>query len=218
MSESPDIRNNVPMYLMMGGVILLTVMATLKLQHWVGWTFFTGLVVVGSYLFWLLSESNVSTTESSKGETSKDKGTCELYAFGRLLTVFLAMAAPTICAQFGWHTLIGIAFFYFGVFFRLNAISTLGRFYSHRVRLVGEHQVIDTGPYRLVRHPAYTGMLAAHLGFVLVFFNYWAFASFILILVPAVVMRILVEEKALYELEGYPAYAATHKRIVPFIW
>jgi protein-S-isoprenylcysteine O-methyltransferase Ste14 len=218
MSESKDIRNNVPMFLMMGGVILLTIMATLKLQHWQGWMFFVGVVLVGSYLFWLLSESNVSTTEAAKGETSKDKGTCELYAFGRLLTVFLAMAAPTLCGEFGWHTLFGIVFFYFGIFFRLNAISTLGRFYSHRVRLVGEHQVIDTGPYKLVRHPAYTGMLAAHLGFVMVFFNFWAFAAFALILVPAVVMRILVEEKALYELPGYPAYAETHKRLVPLVW
>jgi len=111
-----------------------------------------------------------------------------------------------------------VALFYFGVLFRLNAIETLGRFYSHRVRLVGEHQVVDTGPYRYVRHPAYTGMITAHLGFVLFFFNYWAFASWLLVLVPAVVMRIKVEEQALHELPGYTDYAATHKRLFPGIW
>ncbi len=217
MNTSNDFRNQLPKYLMMSGIILLTVLATLKLQHWQGWPFVLGLVVTGSYLFWLLSESNVSATESSKGQTSKDKGTCELYAFGRLLTVLVAMALPTQW-QGGWVTALGVLLFYFGVFFRLNAIHVLGRFYSHRVRLVGEHQVVDTGPYKAVRHPAYTGMLCAHLGFVLVFFNYWALAACLLVLVPAVVMRILIEEKALMTLPGYPAYAEAHKRLIPLIW
>lgn len=217
MNASQDFRNRVPQYLMMSGVILLTVLATLKLQYWQGGAFLVGILVIGSYLVWLLSESSVSASESSKGQTSKDKGTCELYAFGRLLTVLVAMAMPTIW-QGGWATALGVALFVFGVLFRLNAIQVLGQFYSHRVRLIGEHQVVDTGPYRIVRHPAYTGMLCAHLGFVLVFFNYWALAACLLVLFPAVVMRIRIEEEALMTLPGYPAYAQAHKRLIPWIW
>lgn len=215
---SASFRNNLPKYMMLGGIIALTVLATLKLQHWTGLMFMVGVFMVGSYLVWLLSESDVSATEDSKGDTSKDKGTCELYAFGRFLTVFVAMGTVTHWVEMSLISWLGLALFIFGVLFRLKAISTLGRFYSHRVRLVGEHRIIDTGPYQYVRHPAYTGMLTAHFGFVLFFYNPWAMAAFLLVLLPAVVMRIKVEEVALYELEGYSAYADTHKRIFPLVW
>lgn len=211
-------RNNLPKYMMLSGIIALTVLATLKLQHWTGLIFLLGLFMVGSYLVWLLSESDVSATEDSKGDTSKDKGTCELYAFGRFLTVFVAMGVATESQALDLLSWLGLALFIFGVLFRLNAINTLGRFYSHRVRLVGEHRIINTGPYQYVRHPAYTGMLTAHFGFVLFFYNPWAMAAFLFVLLPAVIMRIKVEEVALYELDGYPEYAATHKRLFPMVW
>jgi protein-S-isoprenylcysteine O-methyltransferase Ste14 len=216
--KSASFRNNVPKIMMLVGIVALTVLATLKLQDWSGLLFYLGIALIGSYLVWLLSESNVSTTEDSKGETSKDKGTCELYAFGRFLTVLTAMAATTEWQQMNLIAGFGLALFIFGVLFRLYAINTLGRFYSHRVRLIGEHRIIDTGPYRYVRHPAYTGMLTAHLGFVLFFYNPWAMAAYLFVLLPAVVMRIKVEEVALYELEGYPTYADDHKRILPLVW
>jgi protein-S-isoprenylcysteine O-methyltransferase Ste14 len=215
---SGSFRNNLPKYMMLAGIIGLTVLATLKLQHWSGLMFWLGAFMVGSYLVWLLSESDVSATEDSKGDTSKDKGTCELYAFGRFLTVLVAMAAVTHWQEMSLIAWLGLALFIFGVLFRLKAINTLGRFYSHRVRLIGEHRIIDTGPYQYVRHPAYTGMLTAHFGFVLFFYNPWAMAAFLLVLLPAVVMRIKVEEVALYELNGYAAYAETHKRIFPLVW
>ena len=46
-----------------------------------------------------------------------------------------------------------------GVALRVGAIRTLGRMYSHRARLAGEHQLVTTGPYRWVRHPAYAAIL-----------------------------------------------------------
>jgi protein-S-isoprenylcysteine O-methyltransferase Ste14 len=52
------------------------------------------------------------------------------------------------------------------------------RFYSHEVRTIGDHQVIDRGPHRLLRHPAYL-----------------------------VVWRIRVEEPVLMRIPGYPEYA-----------
>ncbi|OUS28892.1 hypothetical protein A9Q99_10975 [Gammaproteobacteria bacterium 45_16_T64] len=213
-----DMRNNVPLFLMHSSVVLFTVLATLKLQHWEGIMFGLGVLTVGGYLSWLVSESSVSLTESDKGETSKDKGTCELYAFGRALTVATALWAPTLWVSFNWVMGLGLVIFVFGVLFRLNGIKTLGEFYSHRVRLVGDHKVIDTGPYQFVRHPAYTGMLASHFGFVLFFYSPWAMAAFLFVLVPAVITRIRIEERALFELDGYPEYAATHKRLVPLVW
>src|SRR5204863_385897 len=112
----------------------------------------------------------------------------------------------------------GIGVFLAGVAFRLAAIRELGRFYSHRVRLTDGHKIVDTGPYRLVRHPAYTGMLLAHAGFVMSFFHPVALAILLGVLLPAVVLRIRVEERALMTLDGYAAYGAGRKRLVPLLW
>lgn len=213
-----NFRNHVPLYTMLSAIVLFTHFATLKLQHWNGTMWAIGMVAGLGYIVWLISEANVSVTEQSKGETQKDRGTCELYVFGRFLTVFSAIILTTQWQQFSVTMLIGLALFAGGIAFRLNAIDTLGKFYSHRVRLIDEHTVIDTGPYQWVRHPAYTGMLVSHFGFVLVFFNIYAFLALALVLLPAIVQRIKVEEVALLELPGYANYAESHKRLIPGIW
>lgn len=217
-STQSDFRNRVPLYTMLGAIVIFTHIATLKLQHWEGTMWLSGMIAAVGYIIWLISEANVSITESGKGETQKDRGTCELYVLGRILTVFSAIILGTQWQEFNFSMLLGLILFAGGIAFRLNAIDTLGKFYSHRVRLIDEHSVVDTGPYQWVRHPAYTGMLIAHLGFVLVFFNLYAFMAWLLILLPAIVKRIKVEETALYELPGYSQYADSHKRLIPGIW
>lgn len=217
-STPSDFRNRVPLYTMLGAIVIFTHIATLKLQHWDGAMWLSGMIAAVGYIIWLISEANVSITESGKGETQKDRGTCELYVLGRILTVFSAIILGTQWQEFNLSMALGLVLFAGGIAFRLNAIDTLGKFYSHRVRLIDEHSVVDTGPYQWVRHPAYTGMLIAHLGFVLVFFNLYAFMAWLLILLPAIVKRIRVEETALHELPGYSQYASSHKRLIPGIW
>lgn len=213
-----DFRNRVPLYIMLTCIVVFTHFATLKVQNWSGSMWLVGVVACLGYLLWLISEAKVSITEPDKGETQKDKGTCELYVFGRFLTVFSAVIVETQWSQINSIMVLGLVLFFAGIAFRLIAIETLGKFYSHRVRLVDEHQIIDSGPYRWVRHPAYTGMLLAHFGFVLVFFNIYALLALSLVLLPSIVKRILVEEVALMELPGYGSYAECHKRLVPGIW
>lgn len=213
-----NFRNQVPLYTMLSAIVLFTHFATLKLQHWEGMMWLIGVITGLGYIAWLIAEANVSITEQGKGETQKDKGTCELYVLGRILTVFSAIIFATHWQSLTITMVAGLILFAGGVLFRLNAIDTLGKFYSHRVRLIDEHTVVDTGPYQWVRHPAYTGMLVSHLGFVLVFFNIYSVLALTLILLPAIVKRIKVEETALMELPGYANYAESHKRLIPGIW
>jgi len=137
---------------------------------------------------------------------------------GRALTMLTALAFPTRWTSAGPWMVAGFAVFIAGVAFRLIAIRTLGKFYSHRVRVMGDHQVVSNGPYRLVRHPAYTGMLTAHLGVVIFFFNPFALASLLLMLLPAMIVRIRIEERALFELQGYSEYATDRNRLLPLLW
>ncbi|TAL33144.1 MAG: isoprenylcysteine carboxylmethyltransferase family protein [Spirochaetes bacterium] len=110
---------------------------------------------------------------------------------------------PLLCA--------GAYAFAAGLGLRVGAIFTLGRFYSHSVRTVEGHRIVDGGPYRVVRHPAYAGVVAF-------FFSVPALAVYLAWLVPAIVLRILVEERTLMGLDGYREFASSRKRIIPGIW
>jgi protein-S-isoprenylcysteine O-methyltransferase Ste14 len=213
-----NLRNRLPLIFAVSFAIAIALLAYRKLAAWHGSMLVAGCVFLATYVLWLLLESRVALTETKKGETRVDRGTCEAYALGRALVVLTALAVPTQWTAPGPWMLAGFAVFALGVTFRLVAIRTLGKFYSHRVRVMGDHQVVQSGPYQLVRHPAYTGMLTAHLGVVIFFFNYYTLAALLLVLLPAMITRILVEEQALFELPGYPTYAARRDRLLPLVW
>ena len=173
---------------------------------------------VAIYLVWGGLESwLVSAREVSLPDAKDDKGSCEMYALAQGLTVMLAVLLPG--ARFSLlASAVGLAILVGGAGFRLSAILTLGRFYSRRVRLLASHRVVTTGPYRLVRHPAYLGTLAGHLGFILVFGHWAPLLIWAVLFIPMVVRRIVVEEPVLFELEGYSEYARGRKRLLPFVW
>jgi protein-S-isoprenylcysteine O-methyltransferase Ste14 len=81
------------------------------------------------------------------------------------------------------------------------------------------HSVITTGPYRLVRHPMYAGIIPYLLGVPLLLGS-WLGLALAPLLIVVLGIRALLEERALRaELEGYDAYAAEVRyRLVPHIW
>lgn len=176
------------------------------------------LLFIGSYLLWILLEFKTAKSETQKGTRTADFGTCEVYALGRMLTLLSGLLFYNEWAELTPRHIIAYALFIAGFSFRLYAIHTLGRYYSHIVRKVEGHRIISSGPYRLLRHPAYTGMILANLGVALFFFNPVTVCIYAGILIPAIIIRIRIEERTLYEIEGYESYARHRKRIIPFIW
>ena len=69
-----------------------------------------------------------------------------------------------------------------------------------------------------IRHPAYAGMIIAYFGIVLYFCNLVTLLIFFLALIPAILLRIFVEEKTLFTIKGYSNYAESRKRLTPLIW
>ena len=212
------LQPHVPTILFGISAVLWVVLSWFKLVDWSGLQQLAGIAVMVVYILWLLLESKVSTAEAGKGHTQKDKGTLEYYALGRIATVTAALALPTFWTEFNAYAALGIALFVAGIAWRLVAIRTLGKFYSHRVRQVSGHTIVNTGPYRFMRHPAYTGMLISHLGFVLFFYNHIALALLLVFFIPTVVARILVEEKMLFDIPGYKEFAQGRPRLLPFVW
>lgn len=183
----------------------------------------TGLAVVQTvtlvlYLGWLLAETPTTVRSSRRAETATDRGTVNVYATFRLATLLTALFVPGDWDSYQPWMPAAVAVFALAVGFRLWAITALGRFYSHRVRITGDHQVIEHGPYRLVRHPAYTGMAVAHAAFVLLFLNPFSAGVLVALLLPTLVVRIMIEEKVLLRLPEYAGFAAQRKRLIPWVW
>jgi protein-S-isoprenylcysteine O-methyltransferase Ste14 len=80
--------------------------------------------------------------------------------------------------------------------------------------------VVAKGPYRVLRHPSYTGLLLALAGVGLASANWVGLAGMALLPLTAILWRIHVEEGALMTTLGdrYRCYAAQHKRLVPLVW
>ena len=130
---------------------------------------------------------------------------------GSLLVVIaayvLAMPAAWYFAYFDrwaafqpWSStvfLAGLALVWAGMALRLWAVLVLGRFFRITVLVQDEHRLVDTGPYRLVRHPAYTGSLLTMLGLGLAMGNWLSLAAMVLVPLAAYAYRIRVEEQAL---------------------
>jgi protein-S-isoprenylcysteine O-methyltransferase len=114
----------------------------------------------------------------------------------------------------------GIVLTIVGIALRWFAIYWLGRWFTVNVAIAEDQKLIDTGPYRYVRHPSYTGALLAFLGISLCIGKV---ISILIIMLPVVAVfswRIHVEETVLAQAFGAPwqAYAARTKRLVPGIY
>lgn len=112
----------------------------------------------------------------------------------------------------------GIALALTGIALRWWAVLSLGRFFTTRVMTRPDQTVVESGPYRLVRHPSYTGMMLTLLGILLSSANWLSLACVVLVL-PGLAFRIRVEEAALLLGlgDGYRDYMKRTKRLVPFV-
>lgn len=177
------------------------------------------IIFIGLYLVWMIVELRVTKKDvNTEGKKTKDFMTCQLYGAGQALTILTALWFPAVWQVPNTAHVVGLGIFLSGVCYRLWAIRTLGQFYSHRVRTVDKHQIVVSGPYKVTRHPAYAGMIIANAGVSIYFFNWVTICVFLLILVPAIILRIIIEEKTLFRIEGYPEFAGNRKRLIPAIW
>jgi len=114
----------------------------------------------------------------------------------------------------------GIAVMVLGLALRAWSVIVLGRNFTVYVQVREEQPVVDTGPYRLLRHPSYTALLLVCLGIGLALGNWLALVVVVVLPTMALLWRIRVEERALLAGIGEPyrRFAATRKRLIPWVW
>ena len=115
---------------------------------------------------------------------------------------------------------VGIVTLLGGLVLRGWSFKVLGEYFTHTVMVSSDQPVITSGPYRLLRHPSYTGILLASVGAGLASANWLALIGVTLLTLTPLLWRIRVEEHALLATVGdrYRSYTAQHKRMVPLVW
>ena len=145
-------------------------------------------------------------------------------ALGIMVVFFLSPVEYLYFAIFQprtvWMEVVGVGLVLLGSILFVWARRTLGRHYSGHVSVKKEQELVQSGPYRIIRHPAYAGYLFTGLGLALGYSSLLGFVSILLILLPATVYRIRVEDRMLAKHFGlqFEEYVQKKKRLLPGIW
>jgi protein-S-isoprenylcysteine O-methyltransferase Ste14 len=182
------------------------------------------LLFIATAIGWLVAELRQSANHRPEA-TPADGGSRPIL---RITTIVGAVAALVLtkavpAAAIGDRALaaaLGLIVLWAGIALRLWSFHTLGRYFTFTVQTSDDQPVITAGPYRWIRHPSYAGVLVAVIGIGLFLGNWLALAALVGCAAVGLVNRIRIEERALLtELgEPYRQYAATHKRLVPYLW
>jgi protein-S-isoprenylcysteine O-methyltransferase len=186
---------------------------------------------MGILVYILASFFGISELILSLGKRSNDKassrdrqsltliwvviGIAMFFGFG------LARVGPDLAPSLAQPLYVaGLALTLAGIALRWFAIYWLGRWFTVNVAIAKDQQLIDTGPYRYMRHPSYTGALLAFLGISLCIGKIVSLLVIMLPVIAAFSWRIHVEEAVLAKAFGarWQAYAARTRRLIPGIY
>ena len=192
-----------------------------------GWLYMALVTANAGITFAYLRRKNPELIEH-RMRIGKGTKTWDWIWMGAFATVFggVYLVAGLDAARFGWSAmppalwLIGLVLFLPGAVLIAWSMG-VNPFFEKTVRIQTErrHRVIDTGPYRFVRHPGYVGFFGWALSAPLLLGSWWAFVPALLSLVALVVRTVLEDRTLRQELRGYADYARRVRfRLVPGLW
>jgi protein-S-isoprenylcysteine O-methyltransferase Ste14 len=117
----------------------------------------------------------------------------------------------------GW---VGIGLMVGGIGLRYWASRVLGRFYTRTLRVANDQQLVDRGPYRVIRHLGYSASLLLWVGAGLATVNGIVVTVLALMMLGSYLFRIRCEEALLLDAMGpqYQSYRERTWRLVPFVY
>ena len=155
---------------------------------------------------------------------SGDKGSIWLLTISITIGYWLSfiLASTKIGRIYRWNTffIIGSILIIAGLLIRVTSILKLKQQFTYTVTRIEDHELIETGLYKIIRHPGYLGQLIIFLGISTCLSNW---LSIILMIIPVLLgylNRINVEEKFMVEQMGqkYLDYKKRTKRLIPAIY
>lgn len=146
-----------------------------------------------------------------------------------LILVFsvISVAFPIVeWAYFSYYTGnliwigLGGTFILGGVFIRVWAIQTLGKYFTATVQISDDHQLVKNGPYQIVRHPSYLGAYMVFIGSAILLEAWLGGLIAAIIMIYVYHLRITAEEESLVKAFGkkYLDYRLHTQRLIPYLW
>ena len=169
-------------------------------------------------LYWEIAARNATAAKVSESRVSRS-----FHVFLMNLALLLEIAPihglGRIMPVLVWVMGAGLALETSGLFFAIWARRHLGRHWSGEITIKVGHDLIRSGPYRYLRHPIYTGVLAMYAGILLVTCEWLALAGFIVVAL-AYWRKIRLEEANLNRVFGanYDAYRRETWALMPGIF
>jgi protein-S-isoprenylcysteine O-methyltransferase Ste14 len=194
--------------------------------YWQGWVFivvFTAAtVIIGLYL--ALKDPALLERRLKAGPAAETRPVQKAIIALAFLSFFALVVVSVLDHRFGWShvparvSVLGNVLIALGLMIDLRVFRE-NSYGASTIETMQGQTVISTGPYAVVRHPMYVGVVILVLGTPLALGSLWGLL-FMLVDVPLLMLRILDEEKLLRsELNGYNAYAQDVRyRLVPGLW
>ena len=178
-------------------------------------------VVVVVWVFFEVRQSVKTRPEARLVPGGSRRPIAYAYVFGVLAAVAIEhnlrglRIHPTDLSTWGGLSIMSV-----GVVLRVWCFYALGHYFTFTVQTSLDQPVIDTGPYRMLRHPSYAALLLIFIGWGFVYDNWGSLVVLTAAVAAGLVVRIRVEERALSKDLGgkYQEFAATRKRLIPFVW
>jgi protein-S-isoprenylcysteine O-methyltransferase Ste14 len=184
------------------------------------------IIIIGfSYLYAIFEVfMNLRNRGKKIVTTSSDKGSLVLLYI--LITLGYALSFSIGATKIGrlsnWNVFfaVGAVLTISGLVIRIQSILTLKQYFTYSVAQVQDHELIETGLYKIIRHPGYLGQLLIFAGLSISLANW---LSIVLMLLPVMIgylYRIKVEESFMAEQmgENYLNYQKRTKRLIPLIY
>jgi protein-S-isoprenylcysteine O-methyltransferase Ste14 len=202
---------------------LIIVLPAGRWNYWQGWMYILTLIIPMFFMFAYLLRKDPALLERRMRMREKEAVQRKIISLSYLyfLTAFVL---PGLDVRFGWSnvppavSIVADVFVFAGymVFFWVLVTNS---FVSRVVEVENNQKVVSTGPYALVRHPMYSGVIIMYLASPVALGSYWAFLPAALV-VPLLVARIFNEEQVLLrDLPGYKEYMqSVGFRLIPGIW
>lgn len=196
------------------------------LRYWQGWAFIIVFAISTNIIgIYLALYDPVLLERRKKVGPMAEKRPLQKIVITLCIAVFLAVLIfSPLDWRFGWSqvpawlSLLGDALVALGLMIDLRVFAENSYGASTIEKMEGQ-TIITTGPYALVRHPMYVGVLIMFLGIPLALGSWWGLLL-VLAIVPILMLRVVDEEKMLRgELKGYETYMHDVRyRLLPGVW
>ena len=136
------------------------------------------------------------------------------------LPIGRALAPDATTGDGAWLFAVGLVVGWLGLLLRWWSFASLGKYFTLVVKTSDDQPIVDRGPYRVLRHPSYSGLLLVVAGCGLMLGNWLGTTTAVVLVSTALVYRLRREESALTAALGdrYRLFAQGRARLIPYVW